>query len=177
MLSFPTMYRKKNNKRMQSDASKAGAADARRYLDIEIVDNMDKQGCCEHCGKAFTFRLIHNGFNESAYAYCADCGTTAILDTLYQDRQGFPRHRSITAEAEEFIKQCQCGGSFRAGAWPRCPWCNKRLSPECARTYIERSVSGAPKSWRWQNNWEELYCIIIEDRVVLNNWKKSEKTR
>lgn len=37
-------------------------------------------GVCEHCKQRFEYYLIHNGFNESAYAYCAACSTTALLD-------------------------------------------------------------------------------------------------
>jgi len=37
-------------------------------------------GTCDKCGKKFEYYLIHNGFNESAYAYCDKCGRTAILD-------------------------------------------------------------------------------------------------
>jgi transcription elongation factor Elf1 len=44
------------------------------------VKEMDDKGKCEHCGESFSYRLIHNGFNESAYAYCGTCGMTALLD-------------------------------------------------------------------------------------------------
>ena len=67
-------------------------------------------GTCEHCGYVFAYQLIHNGFNRPCYAYCAECGMTALLDTERKDpltrdssppsASGLPRHRSIRAEGE-----------------------------------------------------------------------------
>jgi hypothetical protein len=46
-------------------------------------------GDCEHCKKKFGYYLIHNGFNDSAYAYCDTCGSTALLDGL-ESSEGHP---------------------------------------------------------------------------------------
>jgi hypothetical protein len=131
-----------------------------------------EKGRCENCRREFGYYLIHNGFNESCYAYCEDCGATAILDSLYKDRaqEGLPRHRAITVRGERFLLPCQCGGAFRAGASPRCPHCHKALSAELATNYIEANASGTSQSWKWQRNWDGLYCIVIEDRCIENNW-------
>lgn len=40
-----------------------------------------------------------------------------------------------------------------------------------AATWIEADAPGAKRGWRWQRSWRGLYCIIIEDRVVFDNWK------
>ena len=137
------------------------------------------QGLCEHCGKTFAYYLIHNGFNESCYAYCAVCGMTALLDTQYRDRgrDGLPRHHAIRAIGERFLVVCSCGGSFLAGAAPRCPHCHQELSAKRAATWIERAHPGTGMGWlgrlvwRWQRNWDGMYAIIIEGRYVTNPWR------
>jgi|SRR5579862_541336 len=132
-------------------------------------------GLCEHCKKQFGYYLIHNGFNESAYAYCGSCGLTALLDG-WKVPKGIHmvRHQSITPEVEPYLALCRCGGSFKAGAGPRCPHCQQPLSAVQATDYIERQAAGTKKGWRWQQEWTSLYCIIIEDRVVHDNWRQRD---
>lgn len=130
-------------------------------------------GDCEHCHREFEYRLIHNGFNESSYAYCNACGLTAILDGWkVPETIHMALHQIITPEVESQLAPCQCGGSFSASASPRCPHCRQALSAERAADYIERQSEGAKKGWRWQRSWKDLYCIIIEDRVVRDIWRK-----
>lgn len=43
------------------------------------MDNSDDTARCESCSEGFTYFLVHNGFNDSAYAYCDTCGMTALL--------------------------------------------------------------------------------------------------
>jgi phage FluMu protein Com len=98
-------------------------------------------GTCEHCKQSFNYRLCHSGFGDCSYAYCDQCGMTAILD--YWDKKipkwpvGCPRHQEICVELERHIKPCVCGGAFRKGASPRCPRCGVVLAPEAATAYIE----------------------------------------
>ena len=133
----------------------------------------DGEGRCEHCGRTFDYHLVHNGFNESCYAYCASCGTTATMDTLYEDRsaEGLPRHRAITKEGERFLSSCPCGGDFKAGASPRCPHCLETLSAVAAAVWLEEQAPGFAGGWRWQRNWEGLDSIVIEGKVVRNPWR------
>jgi hypothetical protein len=132
-------------------------------------------GDCEHCNKKFGYYLIHNGFNDSAYAYCDACGMTALLDG-WKVPKNVPMalHQIIAAAIEPHLAPCQCGGSFRADAWPRCPHCQQPLSADRAAGYIELQAEGAKKGWRWQRAWTGLYCIIIEDRVVRDIWKRPD---
>ena len=111
------------------------------------MTRQNHQGTCAHCGESFAYHLIHNGFNESCYAYCAACGMTALIDTLYKDRaaDGLPRHRAITEGGERFLASCSCGGSFRAGAAPRCPHCREILSANEAASWIERQLQAQAK--------------------------------
>jgi hypothetical protein len=136
----------------------------------------NSQGTCDRCGQVFPYQLIHNGFNESCYAYCAGCGMTAIIDTLYKDRgwEGLPRHRCIFTAAEKLLAPCRCGASFTARASPRCPHCHEELSPVAAATWIEANDRARTKVTnnvpRWQRNWHGLYAIVINGRVVKNPW-------
>jgi hypothetical protein len=82
-------------------------------------------------------------------------------------------HQIIAPEIEPYLVSCQCGGSFRAGASPRCPHCRQPLSAVRAADYIEPQAEGTKKGWRWQRTWTGLYCIIIEDRVVHDVWKQA----
>jgi len=46
--------------------------------------HVDASGSCEHCRHEFPYALIHNGFNDSAFAYCDACGTTSILSGWFK---------------------------------------------------------------------------------------------
>jgi hypothetical protein len=133
-------------------------------------------GACEHCNETFGYHLIHNGFNNSAYAYCEACGITALLDG-WKVPKGIhlELHQAIAAEVESCLTPCLCGGSFRADASPRCPHCQQPLSATGAADYIELQAEGSKKGWRWQRTWTGLYCIIIEDRVVRDVWKQADR--
>jgi hypothetical protein len=39
----------------------------------------DATGNCHACGGLFSYQLIHNGFNDSAHAYCDRYGPTALF--------------------------------------------------------------------------------------------------
>jgi len=129
-------------------------------------------GICEHCGREFGYYLIHNGFNDSSYAYCNQCGAVAILDLWGAPRAvTLERFQAITEDVEPFLKPCRCGGSFRAGAAPRCPHCHRPLSAALATEYIERNAPGTKGGWTWQRSWNGLYCVVIENQMVSNSWK------
>jgi hypothetical protein len=100
---------------------------------------------------------------------------TAILS--YWDKRmpklpaGCATKQEICSELEEYIQPCSCGGSFKKGATPRCPHCGYQVSAEFAAPYIEHNALGTTKGWRWQRNWHDSYCIVIENRVVNDNFK------
>jgi hypothetical protein len=126
---------------------------------------------CYNCSARFGYRLIHNGFNDSAYAYCDTCGRTALL-SLYSE---IPSDVSIDygmidQAVEPHISNCNCGGHFRANASPRCPHCHMALSAEKLTPAIEAAASGTKAGWRWQRNWTGLYAIIIEGRKMNDPW-------
>jgi hypothetical protein len=132
-------------------------------------------GNCEHCTKSFGYYLIHNGFNDSSYGYCDQCGMTALLDGWKAPKNVHLKlHQSITPEVEPSLVACKCGGTFRAGAGPRCPHCSEPLSAIRAADYIEPQAEGTKRGWRWQRSWTDLYCIIIEDKVVNDVWKQTD---
>jgi len=134
-----------------------------------------ESGLCEHCGDRFSYYLVHSGFNDTCYAYCTDCGMTAEFSIYSQRMPKLPPHydpfREICVELEPYIQPCLCGGTFKKGASPRCPQCKRPLSPEAAASYIERNAPGARSGWVWQRNWHDLYFIVIENRVVTDNFK------
>ena len=129
------------------------------------------KGRCEHCRQDFDFNLIHNGFNETAYAYCDSCGCTALLSLRGKMPESLSlRYGPIDSKIEPHLAPCACGGHFRANAEPRCPHCNKTLSAEKATAYIEANAPGAAKGWRWQRDWRGFYAIVIEGRRVKDPW-------
>ena len=133
----------------------------------------DGKGICEHCGAAFGYYLIHNGFNDSTYAYCDACGGTAVLN-LRAMAQRLGRVPDLVAplpkELEHRLAPCRCGGRFVAEGVPRCPACRERLSPESAAAWIERNAPGARQGWRWQQSWSGLYAIVIGQNEVVDPW-------
>jgi hypothetical protein len=84
-------------------------------------------------------------------------------------------HGVISESVEPFLQQCACGGNFKRDASPRYPRCNSKLSATEATKYIEANAPGAKKGWRWQQDWQGLYCITIEGRVVNDNWKEAKE--
>ena len=118
--------------------------------------------------------LIHNGFNESAYAYCDRCGITALFDGWSPKA---PRdvevgwHGPLTPAAARLTRRCACGGQFSGEASPRCPHCCAPLSPERATVYIEANAPGASDGWSWQRTWQGLYAVVIDDRIAHDPWR------
>ena len=133
----------------------------------------DGTGTCEHCNYRFGYRLIHNGFNDSAYGYCDLCGQTAIMSGWNQPKSitvTLKYYQAIEGSAEHLLNSCPCGGAFKGTASPRCPDCRKALSPVSAAAWIEANAPATKMGWRWQQNWQSIYCIVIGDRLVEDNW-------
>ena len=136
-----------------------------------------KSGKCDDCGYAFSFTIVHNGFNDSAYAYCDQCGQTALLSGWYKQippQADFKTSGPIPTAVEPWLAPCSCGGHFRSVAQPRCPQCEAPLSATNAAAYIEASAEGTSKGWRWQRSWDGLYAIVIDERVVNDPWVRQE---
>jgi hypothetical protein len=136
-------------------------------------------GLCSQCATPFPYRLIHNGFNDSAYAYCDTCGATALLDSRQADipaAANLVPHARILPSVEPFLAACICGGKFTAHAAPRCPSCRAELDAQAARVYIEANAPGTEKGWQWQGNWSGLYAIIVAGQLVSNPWKHRQTT-
>ena len=133
---------------------------------------MGDLAACEHCSRQFSYKLIHNGFNDSAYAYCDTCGCTAMLSAWapHPDDATVEFHRAITRDLEPFLEACQCGGRFSAGASPRCPHCLQPLSASSLAATIEGNAPGTAKGWKWQETWSGLYCIIVAGKVREDPW-------
>jgi hypothetical protein len=72
---------------------------------------------------------------------------------------------------EAHLLPCECGGRFAKGNTPRCPNCKQALSADHAAEYIEPQSPGTKKGWRWQRNWHDIYCAVIEGKVVADNFK------
>ncbi len=133
-------------------------------------------GTCDKCGEAFQYYLIHNGFNESAFAYSDSDSYVALLDGWKVPIGISLRpHDQIEQTIENYLSPSPLGGLFRSGASPRCPSCNQPMDPEKAADYIERDAPGTAKGWRWQRSWNGVYCIVINDMVVHDNWKTPNK--
>lgn len=130
-------------------------------------------GICEHCKRHFKYMLLHNGFNDSAYAYCDTCGCTAVISgwSPKPDQVTLRVHQRIDSEIEDYLERCGCGGHFVTNGSPRCPLCKNRLSATAATRWIEANAPGTAKGWRWQQSWSGIYCIIIEGHSVGDPWK------
>jgi hypothetical protein len=126
-----------------------------------------KKADCEHCHRFYRYSLWHSGFGDNAYAYCDLCGMLATFsysNRLVANLQALSaRFQEIDAEWEPFLSPCSCGGHFRKGASPRCPYCHQRLSPIYAARHFEQNSRGSSRDWKWQGNWTGIYCLSIED--------------
>ena len=150
------------------------------------------EGICEHCGKVFTYYLVHCGFSDSSYAYCDTCGSTALLSLwspTYPVNVGtLPKgdpFQEISAEWEQYLRPCGCGGRFKKGATPRCPNCNRQLSPDSQPITSKRTppaqrkvgsgsgvgarctASSSPTSWSKTTSYHRSCCEITLPIVTL----------
>jgi hypothetical protein len=126
-----------------------------------------KKGDCEHCHRTYHYSLWHSGFGDNSYAYCDQCGMLATLSYSNPEVASFPTPSANFQEIDEawepLMRPCECGGSFRKGASPRCPVCNEVLSPTYAAEHMEKQAVGAGRGWHWQMNWSGVYCMAVED--------------
>ncbi len=129
-------------------------------------------GSCEHCGCTFHYRLLHNGFGDSAYAYCDRCSFTVLLSgwSNATKRVRFRVYQRITTDLEPLLKPCPCGGAFRADTDPKCPNCSRPLSATKASEYIEKNAAGTAKGWRWERSWSGIYSIALNENIVEDWW-------
>jgi len=112
---------------------------------------------------------------ELSYAYCDKCGMTAILSLWDKRMPKLPGpwgQQEIPVDLEQYLRACECGGAFKKGAVPRCPHCSQALSAEAATAYIETNAPGTTRGWRWQRNWHDVYCIVIDNKRVMNNFRE-----
>jgi hypothetical protein len=150
-----------------------GRTSVRRLFLKEWIRNVNSlSGCCDHCNGTFRYRLIHNGFSDSAYGYCSSCSSTVLLSgwNPVAQRVGLAIHQRITPQIEALLKRCPCGDRFRASADPKCPHCTHTLSASEATAYIERDAPGAKKGWRWQQSWSGIYSIVLNDHFLEDWW-------
>lgn len=146
------------------------------------------KGNCEHCHQTFNYSLWNAELGECSYAYCDACGAVATIE--YSDRRMalLPPTNLMKQEIDEswepYLASCGCGGSFRRGASPRCPFCHQPLSAEHAGGYIESIYANLTKNWRWQGNWSEEFFIAMEDpktgtdtMLVANPFKSGESKK
>src|ERR1035438_399911 len=82
----------------------------------------------------------------------------------------YPGRRVLKDSPPVCHAPCECGGGVRRGAAPRCPHCHLPLSADLATPYIEMNAPGTKKGSRWQKNWSGIYCIVIEDKRINNNF-------
>jgi hypothetical protein len=131
-------------------------------------------GTCDNCNATFGYYLIHNGFSDTAYAYSdSTCYTCLLGGWTGKVPRDVPLQiqKKITADIEDHLLPAPDGGRFRALAVPRCPHCNHPLDPIKATEYIEKNAEGTKVGWRWDRHWNGVYCIVIENKLVRDNWK------
>lgn len=128
---------------------------------------------CPACTGHFEARLIHNGFNNSSYAYCAKCGTTALC-THSAWPVSVPKsdYGPLLPEQISHLRRCTCGGAFHTHAMPRCPGCQAALDPIEATSWIESGSAGTEGGWRWQGSWLGIHAVVVGDIVLENPWSE-----
>lgn len=140
---------------------------------MSTMGRADGYGTCANCDATLAYCLIHNGFNDSAFAYCDRCGATALFDRWSKAIPGgveLKLHGPIDANVEVLVRPCACGGRFSGVASPRCSKCRDVLDAVAWAAPIERDARGTATGWRWQRTWAGLYAVIIDDRVVNDPW-------
>lgn len=130
----------------------------------------DGEGKRKACGSSFPYMMIHNGFNDSALAYCDSCGRTVLLSLWRAPAAVTLSFGPIPANAESRLAPCACGGRFRSHSVPRCPACRAPLDADAAASYLEANAPETQKGWRWQRSWQGLYCIAVAEPPLHDTW-------
>jgi len=131
------------------------------------------EASCPDCRAHFQYQLIHNGFNDSSYAYCGKCGATALCSHRKWP-EGLPPsdYGPLLPEQVECLRPCSCGGYFHTHAMPRCPACGNALDPLQATSWIEAVAPGTASGLRWQASWLGLYALAVESKVLNDPWAR-----
>ncbi len=132
-------------------------------------------GTCSHCTAKFEYELIHNGFNDSCFAYCDSCGTAGFMSAWRSDIPAeavFRAHGPVSIETEHLLAACECGGRFRISAAPRCPSCRMELDAQASASWIEKNAPGTSKGWAWQRSWQGLYALVVGGDSTELQWAK-----
>ena len=136
------------------------------------------ESTCASCREMFSFELIHNGLNDTCYAYCGTCGTCALFDYPYQKPECQPHWQNALPASSEllaFAKRCDCGGIFDANAIPRCPHCFAALSATELTPAIETASFGTSVDWGCQGSWDGPYSFVTNGRLTENPWRKARR--
>jgi hypothetical protein len=104
------------------------------YIVRQTMGRTDGHEVCKSCDATLGYCLIHNGSNESAFAYCDRCGITALFDGWSKAipvGADLKVHGPIGADVEAYVSPCNCGGRFTGVAFPRCTRCHVPRMPTC----------------------------------------------
>lgn len=130
-------------------------------------------GSCENCNQRFSYALIHNGFNDSAYAYCDTCGCVAssLLGREPPTASRFASTARLPRTSSGTLIDVAAGVSFEL---------KHRRDARIADTHsrlmsppdiLRRMRQGPRKDGAGNVNWQGLYCIIVEGRSIKAPWK------
>ena len=104
---------------------------------------------------------IHAGFNDSGFMYCDNSShlvTWSILDKYYKALVNGAVPWLLSAEEKNKIEtaviNCECGGSFKFSAKPRCPHCSNEI-PEILPDAIHYIKLGKVLDGETENIWKE----------------------
>ena len=145
-------------------------------VDFLVVDHMkdsqrqakpDPIGVCHSCSLTFDYSRIDNQINDSWYIYCATCGATGLLHSAKSLRADILEKSGyeLASEAEPFLPACRCGGTFKSGALPRCPYCRAEFNRDVIiemldHFYSRRKWSAATSAKGCLQN-----CLVINKRI------------
>jgi hypothetical protein len=129
------------------------------------------KGLCRACGTHFRFDLIHNGFNDSSFAYCGMCGRTALCSHWkWPPSVPLAGYGPLQPEHTTHLRRCACGGYFHTHAMPRCPSCRSAFDPVEAASWIEAAAGSTGRGWRWQRTWQGLYAVSVGEPALTDPW-------
>jgi len=116
---------------------------------------------CSYCKRPIQLKgPYHAGFSNEGFLYCDKDATVLIFDSFnrYYNRVVPNKHPWMLTTKEKqavehHLKPCQCGGIFKFGNKPRCPYCKKLIREFVDSMHyliIGKKVNGNKKS-AWKN--------------------------
>ena len=128
----------------------------------------EKISICRFCNYSINIaypKTIHAGFSNMGFMYCSKCPNLLTWGSynreymnIIQGKHPWDLNENEKNKVEDAIIKCECGGSFKFSAAPRCPNCNNEI-PEILSDKIHYIVLKKEIDGDKENIWKNIVSV------------------